>query len=189
MGSFCSACGSQRISRPSKAAPNKSQSDSSSNATQDQKPSLGTRIGQIAVGCAVAPIVGVALGCSVVRDALDAVWDGAEAIADKVADKVSDGANALGAKAESFIDAKSGVPPGDPNAKIVKGAAQVGYGLLRGGLAVSGVLGHGLAGFFARRHNTAMAAQIVKHGFQDAGDHIQKGAKVFKDALEERRKK
>ena len=183
----------------------------STNTKGDEKSSLSAKVGQIAVGCAVVPIAAVAIGCTIVSTALDAVWDSAEAIADRVTDKVTDGVTIVKDKAtekvEAILDSEkveaildnekvkaifhtidNKLDHNTGTVKLAKGAAQVGYGLLRGGLAVSGALGHGLAGFFMRRHTPGVAAKIIKHGFEAASDNIEEGAEIFKEGLDERRK-
>ena len=76
--------------------------------------------------------------------------------------------------------------------KIGKGAAKVTYGIVRGGLAVSGALGHGIVGHAVRNNHMSPkvrqeAARMIGHGFEAAGDQIEEGARLVKEGLEDRK--
>lgn len=123
-------------------------------------------------------------------DAIDYVQDKISDIRYDAEHAIRDKATELRDKADKLISDK--VEQGkleETTVGMVTGAAKIGYGLVRGGLAVAGMLGHGVAGFFQKRHNYGAANQLIKHSFEVAGKHIGEGVDIFKDALDERRNK
>jgi len=109
------------------------------------------------------------------NDTLDDLRDKAQEVAEDVNDKIQ----------EKCADMNPST------LKLAEGAAKVTYGVVRGGLAASGVLGHGIAGAMVRNNRISFkarqaAAQAIGHGFEIAGEKIREGAGLLKDGLEER---
>jgi hypothetical protein len=123
-------------------------------------------------------------------DAIDYVQDKISDISYDVEHAIRDKATELRDKTDKIIHDK--VDDGKVEGSTIgmaTGAVKIGYGLVRGGFAVAGILGHGIAGYFMRHHNPAGAKHLVEHGFDAAKKHIGEGLEIFKDALEERQKK
>jgi len=167
-------------------------SASDANTKKDETSSAAQKLGEIALTCALAPVVVVAAGCMAASCAVDVAFDGLETVVDKVTDGVTGVAEKAGDKVKEFIDAKmedSGVKADPSTVKLAKGAGKVAFGLARGAWAVAGVLGHGTAGFFMRRHNPALASTIVGDGFKAAAENIEDGVELIGDGLSERRER
>jgi hypothetical protein len=180
------------------------------------------KLSPVADGALTALVAIVAVpvvACIAVGEVLDAVGDKVEDGLNVVTDKVNKKLNqkreaflktekgesyknkveALGEKVEGlaetvndFINKTESSETDSPNAKLTKGAGTVAYGLVRGGLAISGALGHGISGFLIRQKNPyaiRMGAEFIKHGFEAAEHNIQEGAKTFKEGLRDRSKK
>lgn len=123
-------------------------------------------------------------------DAYGYVEDKLSDIRDKVEDAISDKVDDLRTKADEIVSKNVGDGKVDQTTiGMTTGAAKIGYGIVRGLGAVAGIFGHGIAGFLTRHHNPIAAREYVKHGFEDAEKYIGQGLEVFKEALEERRKK
>jgi hypothetical protein len=169
------------------------QEDEKLHEPQEKTPSLALKVGQVAVGVALAPVVAVVAGGFAVAAAVDIAFDGLETVVDKVTDGVTGVAERTGDKVKEFIEAKmedSGVNADPSTVKLAKGAGKVAYGLARGGFAVSGALGHGLVGLMRKNHvSSGIIAKYLQHGFEEAGRNIREGAETFNEGLDERRKK
>jgi hypothetical protein len=131
-----------------------------------------------------------------IRDFFDDLSDKIEnKVSDTVSsawDRVDETTDALRDKGEAIISKEVESGKLHPSTiKLATGAAQVSYGMVRGALAVGGIIGHGVSGVLTRQHNPGLKRigfDFIKHGFEDAHESIQEGAETFKEGLRERRK-
>ncbi len=157
---------------------------------EDKKLSFGDKV----IACSMAAVAAPFVACMAVGAALDLGFDAAEyfvkeklhydTLKDKASDKVE--------QAYDFVEQKieGNQAKVDPSTvKLAKGAGKIGYGLIRGGGAITGLLGHGIAGYVRRHHNPKLANDLIIHGWEAAQKNIQEGAQTFQEGLDERREK
>jgi hypothetical protein len=153
---------------------------------EDEKPSFGDKVLTYSIAVVAAPFV----ACWAVGAGLDAAGDFIkekvryDSLKGKASDKVEEVYDFVEKKMDS---SEAAVDPS--TVKLAKGAGKIGYGLVRGGLAIAGLVGHGLAGYARRNHNPKLANDIIKHGWEAAQHNIEEGAQTFQQGLDERRGK
>ncbi len=153
--------------------------------------------GTAAVWVAGAAVVIVTSPFIAAKYVADAAWDKLEKGLDKAEEKIEEAlcnSETLDA-VEDFVSAhkeRFAAEPETSTGKLAKGFGKIAYGLTRGGLAITALVGHGPSAALLRQRNPVFkraAAEIIKHGFEAARDEIQAGAKLLKQGITEQRKK